>query len=303
MQRIKYIFHVLLFVSISYISFAVPPGWSYQRATASSALIGIESAGSYVVSGRPIANGDAVGAFFVSSADTICAGYFVWDGVQFGFAVSGDDATTQAKDGFAQGEKYIFKIWDSALNTVTVANPSFSSGSDVFSQNAVSVLNSLICGRQAVLPLRAGWNLVSSPLTHFDSTFTSCINAASANLLYAKNQSGSIYSKNEIDGISQWHRGDAFYMYSAAADTLLLYGSAIQQMTINLGAGWNLMPYCKLESNSPSVVFSAVLDKIVLVSDDSGHFFMPAYGINTIGSLAPGKAYRVFAKQSCSIVY
>ena len=303
MQRNKYIFCLFLFFSINYISLSVPPSWAYQSATASSALIGLEPAGSYVVSGRPIANGDAVGAFFTNTGDTICAGYFIWNGVQFGFAVSGDDATTTTKDGFAQGETYIFKIWDSALNIERVAHSSLSSGTSAFSQNGVSVLSSLICGQQASIPLRAGWNMVSSPLELFDSTFVNCIGSAAPNLLYAKNQTGSIFSKNEINEISLWHRGDAFYVFAASADTLLLYGTPIQQQSTNIVAGWNLVPYCRSESISPNTIFSAVLDKIVLISDDSGHFFVPAYGINTIGMLTPGKAYRVFAKQSCSIVY
>lgn len=297
------VIYLIFFMLMNYVCLSIPSSWNFQNATSSSALIGLESGGNFVVSGRQIGIGDAVGAFYTNSGDTICAGYFVWNGVQFGFAVSGDDATTATKDGFAQGEKYIFKIWDNVLNYERVAHPSFSSGADEYSQNAVSVLSSLVCGEQATLQLRAGWNMVSSPLIPYDSTFVNCTASIGQNLLYARNQSGIIYSRNQLNEISIWHRGDAFYMYLSEADTLFIYGSKIQQMSSNLSTGWNLLPYCKSESVLPENLFAGVIDKIVIITDDSGGIYMPAYGINTIGSMAPGKAYRVFAKQSCSIVY
>ena len=50
-------------------------------------------------------------------------------------------------------------------------------------------------------------------------------------------------------------------------------------------------------------VFAAIADKIVVVQDDAGLFWIPAYGVNSIGLMQPGKGYQIFVDEALSFIY
>ena len=303
-MSIRNYFAILLLCASIYCDVSsTPASWSFTGATSSSALIGLVPSGEYIVSGRAITNGDAVGAFYRSGNDTLCAGYFVWNGTQFGFAASGDDATTALKDGFANGETFIFKIWDAAKNVEMDAKPVYLSGSNTYTPDGVSVLSSLVCGETFSVQLRPGWNMVSIPIALSDSSFLNSIASIAPSVMFAMNQSGSIYSQNQSNQIDYWRSGDAIVLYLSRADTLLAIGRAIQSDTVFLSTGWNTIP-CLARGSEATIVeyFNSISDKLVAVTDDLGRVYFPAFGINTIGTVSNGKAYKVFVKQSCVLV-
>jgi len=42
------------------------------------------------------------------------------------------------------------------------------------------------------------------------------------------------------------------------------------------------------------LVFSGLEDRILIVSDDSGAYYVPGFGVNTMGDMCPGKGYKIF---------
>jgi hypothetical protein len=86
-------------------------------------------------------NGDILGAF---TSDGICSGMAKFEGKEFAISVFGDDATTSAKDGFAQTEPIGFKIYRPSGNmnfNLLVICDKLLPDLDNFSANGLSVIS------------------------------------------------------------------------------------------------------------------------------------------------------------------
>ena len=42
------------------------------------------------------------------------------------------------------------------------------------------------------------------------------------------------------------------------------------------------------------MIFDGLEDRVLIVSDDSGAYYFPAFGVNTMGDMCPGKGYKIF---------
>ncbi len=50
-------------------------------------------------------------------------------------------------------------------------------------------------------------------------------------------------------------------------------------------------------------VFAAIAGNVVVMQDDMGQFWIPGYGINTLGNMLPGKGYQIFVNTPVSFTY
>jgi hypothetical protein len=77
------------------------------------------------------------------------------------------------------------------------------------------------------------------------------------------------------------------------------------QRTIDLEAGWNLVPYFLSTSMSPEEAFSAIESNIVIVKDRQGRSYVPGNTdpVNTIGMLQPGNGYKMYVNEAVSFSY
>ena len=102
------------------------------------------------ISGKEIAIGDYIGVFYDSSTTKACAGYQAWNGIgSIYISAMGDDPGTSTKDGFADLEKFKWKIFKTSgnaiLNALATYAPidGFITQTDSFVVNGYSQLASL----------------------------------------------------------------------------------------------------------------------------------------------------------------
>jgi photosystem II stability/assembly factor-like uncharacterized protein len=89
---------------------ATPP-WFFNNTGASHTIV-IPNNAELKIDATSLTAGDYIGVFYDSSETLACAGYEPWPGTgNLAIAAFGDDATTPAKDGFAAGETFKWKIW------------------------------------------------------------------------------------------------------------------------------------------------------------------------------------------------
>ena len=68
-----------------------------------------------------------------------------FNGETVALTVWGDDFTTDAKDGLAEGERVTFKLWNSDMNTEsTLVVTKWDAGSDMYSVDGISIASSII---------------------------------------------------------------------------------------------------------------------------------------------------------------
>lgn len=77
--------------------------------------------------------------------------------------------------------------------------------------------------------------------------------------------------------------------------------STVKQSAIPVNRGWNMISLnTHLKDSSASAVFDSISGRI-LVKNNAGLVYWPAYGINTIGSVRTGEGYKVYSDSSDTI--
>ncbi|OUV57707.1 MAG: hypothetical protein CBC73_00195, partial [Flavobacteriales bacterium TMED113] len=75
-------------------------------------------------------------------------GSTVYEGNNLALTVWGDDMTTDTKDGLVEGEKIIFRLWNTLTSAEQVLNIKWQEGSEIYSTDAISVAGQIILGNE-----------------------------------------------------------------------------------------------------------------------------------------------------------
>jgi len=153
------------------------------------------------------------------------------------------------------------------------------------------------------ISLPAGWSGISSYVTPVNNSMASVLSPIEDKLILINNFSGMYYPAGGIFTLSTWddHSGYAIKLTESA--TLPIGTSLVVNKTVSLSQGWNLIPVLSSNPYSAVNLFSGV-SGLAIVKDVAGNgVYWPAYGINSIQNLQPGKAYYVRMNNSGSITY
>ncbi|HEX9860225.1 MAG TPA: hypothetical protein VGB23_03410, partial [Nitrospirota bacterium] len=118
--------------------------------------------GTVTIDGKPAKVGDEVAA--ICPGDVVCGQFTVTTEGQYGFMhVYKDESSTSEIEGAKTGDTILFRIWESAKKVELDAGATVVYGADppVWTvNNDTSNVNLSGAGKQ-VIPLQAGWNLIS----------------------------------------------------------------------------------------------------------------------------------------------
>jgi hypothetical protein len=291
----------------------IPPPWTYANTGTTHTII-IPTTANTGINGSPLDRGDYVGVFFDSSGTLKCAGYERWTGTgNIAVAAFADDPTTSAKDGFATGEVFRWKIFRAISSEVTTVDAVYSSPAGIithtntFAPNGISKVVSLTEGNTVRrIPLRAGWGLISSTVAPYVPSLDSIFNAIRSHVIIVKNGEQKSYIPSvPVNTIGFWNITEGYQIKMAEADTLRILGSRIipQYEALTLPAGWSIMPYLKDTTMAIGSLLGGVSSYVNIVKDQDGKTYIPSAGINTIGNLQPGQGYQLKMASSRTLEY
>ena len=145
------------------------------------------------------------------------------------------------------------------------------------------------------IPLRVGWNLVSTWVAPSDSTTRSVLGDAAPNVLLVKDQNGRVFAPTyEIDDVPFWVKTRAYDVYATAPDTLSVEGRPVPGTTpIPLEAGWNHVAFLGRAPLPIAEALASISDHVVLVRDGHGNEYAPAKGLRSLTTLDPGEGYQI----------
>lgn len=162
MVMVKKILNIIL-IPIVIILAQDTPGWKvYPSLAGSNHTIAIPLDVNPKINGIPLVNGDYIGVFYDSLGKLVCGGFKKWDGNQnIAITAFGDDNFTEnRKEGFANGENFIWKVWKKNENKIYDAAVQFRSGPTAYAPNGTSILKSL---SDKVLP---PWEFTETNIFH-----------------------------------------------------------------------------------------------------------------------------------------
>lgn len=151
----------------------------------------------------------------------------------------------------------------------------------------------------------AGWSGVSAWMQPLDSDIENVMEPVVEDLVIMYNLTDGIYSpSNNINTIVNWNYKSGYIVKVSDAIDLNICGSDNGNHTINLMAGWNIIPVLNPGMVPVEEVLGGLGSNLIIVKEIAGYrIYYPAYNINTLMNLQTGKAYLVKVAQACAITF
>lgn len=152
--------------------------------------------------------------------------------------------------------------------------------------------------------LSEGWNSLSSFVMPEETDIVSLFEPIGQQLIILQNLTQMYYPAGGINTIYSWDNQSAYSIKLSQDAILPITGQPEENKTILLNQGWNLMPVISSTSVNPETLFSGLATKLTIIIEvASSHVYWPAYNINTLGNLQPGKSYLVNMKSKGLITF
>jgi hypothetical protein len=129
--------------------------------------------------------------------------------------------------------------------------------------------------------------------------------AIADDLLMMYNAAGELYKPAFGENtIVDWNSFDGYYVKLDNEVTLNICGSPVENKTLNLVEGWNVIPVLSDVDVAVADVFDAVSDKVVVIQEIAGaKLWYPGYSIYSLEMLITGKAYLVKVNEDVEITF
>lgn len=153
--------------------------------------------------------------------------------------------------------------------------------------------------------LRDGWNFISSNVAASDSDLDALFSGFRDQVNVMKDEDGRSYVPGYgIDDIGTWNNADGYLIEVDGDHTLTFDGYELPapDTPIELRKGWNYVSFLPQSAMSPADAFASISSSVEIVKDFSDNIYMPGE-TNTIGSLQPGAAYKVYTNSDVTFTY
>lgn len=188
-------------------------------------------------------------------------------------------------------------------STLTLVNTisGETKGLKLTSSDAIPIV---IENKQSV-EISGGWSGISGNLIPGDPDIVKIMEQVDSNLVLMYNLSGKIYyPAQNVNTILNWDYKTGYIVKVNDASSIHYCGLESMDKTINLKAGWNVLPVLSNSMVQVDKFFRILKNNLLIVKEIAGNkIYYPAYSINTLGFLTPGKAYFVNVLSDCSLTF
>jgi hypothetical protein len=203
---------------------------------------------------------------------------------------SGITATTFAVKGLSNNLTYYWR-----------ANATSGSGT-----SAWSGAWSFSTGTGLVIPLIAGWNMMSLNIHPTDST-TGAVFGVLKGFILVNDGKGNIYVPSfGIDQIGTLTTGLGYQVYADSTDTVRATGSPVATASVAVTLDslvWSIIAYLPQANMPIATALAGITSKIIIVSDNAGDVYWPGPGINSIDTMRVGQGYYIVTSAGASLTY
>lgn len=154
-----------------------------------------------------------------------------------------------------------------------------------------------------LLNISAGWSGISAFVEPLNKNVEDLFAPFGNNFIILSSLSQYYYPEGGVNTLIDWNTETGYQIKTIDGFELSLTGSKISDPTVDLSAGWNLLPVL---TSCGAKIASALgtLSGLIIVKDVAGTgVYWPEYGITTLTDLAPGKSYWVAMNNAGSFTY
>jgi len=154
-----------------------------------------------------------------------------------------------------------------------------------------------------LVALPEGWSGLSSYIMPANDDIEDVFAPVSGDFVIATTMTGIYYPAGPVNTIFDWDSQSTYKIKMDAAATLPIIGDAETNKTLNLAAGWSLIPVIVDLPVDAATTLNPPLDLQIAKEVAGTGVLWPALGINTLGNLMPGKAYFVNLNSAGTFTY
>ncbi len=148
---------------------------------------------------------------------------------------------------------------------------------------------------QQILNIPMGWSGISGYIDPLNKGVEGIFSPWENDLIILASMTGMYWPETGINTIVNWDYHTGYQVKALNDFDLTLTGTKIADPTVSIPSGWSLLPVLVACETPVEELFSAFPDLIIVKQVAGVNLYWPAYNINTLGNLIPGKAYFVAA--------
>ena len=288
--------------------YAPPDNWDYTDETGLNAVIIVPAMLNIDIEGRDIAPGDAIGVFYRDGSEYKCGGYAIWTDENIAIVAWGDDDQTDEKDGFSEDEDFRFMVWDSRGGEEFYARVVISEGPDHFTENGITILDALYIPEMLTqdIGIDEGWNMISSNVHPEPDSIDWIMQPILDEMLLIRDNDGNMYFPDlDIYNLYIWEIEKGYKLYANSETILSIEGleASPENLPFQLDEGWNMIGYPRNEASSVITMLEDIENDFLIIKDNEGNLYFPAFDINTLGEMQPGLGYLIYITNATTLTY
>ncbi|MCF8365211.1 MAG: T9SS type A sorting domain-containing protein [Bacteroidales bacterium] len=154
-----------------------------------------------------------------------------------------------------------------------------------------------------ILNIPAGWSGVSGFVDPVNKGVENLFDEFVPDFIILASMSEFYFPNGGVNTIVNWNYQNGYQIKTSNEFELTLTGSKISDPTVYLVEGWNLIPVLSACEASTSGIFSDMNGLIIAKEVAGTEIYWPEFGIETLNSLLPGRAYLVLTGDASSFTY
>jgi hypothetical protein len=174
---------------------------------------------------------------------------------------------------------------------------SYDFGAETYSCNGLAGLSSLAATSVVtqMIELGTGWNIWSTYVAPENANMSAMFAAIEGELVICKDENGSVYwpafGLNNIGDVSD----ASGYQAKVSSDVMLeVTGQLLDpSMSFNIEEGWGIIGYVKTDPSDAADMMSPVVEELIIMKDENGSVYWPAFDLNNIGNMQAGEGYQI----------
>lgn len=284
----------------------LPPGWDYNPSITQHTVVVTYESNPRIFE-DPLQPGDYIGLFYHDDNEELkCAGAVEWTGVgNTAVVAQGDNPFTPEKDGFDTGEELTWMLYSWEKADQFQAMPAYDPGMplSVFVPNGISVILDLSAGNLAEVEFPEGWSGISSNILPWNGNLEELFAGYLDDIEMIYDGTHFFRPDEGLNTIGNWeNRGYIVKMKNP--EIIEFKGYPVDNLSVSLEAGWNILHVPVSCETSIAELMQGSIQHLKLIRDIAGqNIFWPAYSINTLQTLVPGKAYMLYANDPFAIQF
>ncbi len=294
------------FIPVS-MTIGCPQPWTYTQ-TGLTHTISIPANVVPEIFGEPLAEGDWIGVFYLDdNEEEACGGAVQWNSAGVAISAFGNDQTTPEKDGFDAGETFIWRLKKCGIVEQYRAQATYSNempNQGNFAGFGLSKLTSLQAALIQNFTLNQGWNSISSYIIPNDPAVENMFEPIVNNLTILSNLTSMYWPSQGTNSIGNWDNNSGYTAKMTTNVDFSMAGTTYANSTITLPAGWSYLPVLSQCPVSVAGLFANNLSDVVIIQELIGTgIFWPTFGVYTLETLTPGKAYKIKLNNQITVTF